>query len=191
MRKIISFDTLPVQNYQELPYFHGDDLFEENGYIVPNTPIKITKSQFMKQTKERKHIMKGTPISKIHLKYLSIEKKKSENEYEELYTEFETLVSRFQANKISNPYIKPPIELIAQSKYKEFQFIIFDSDLDLDHMFELEKYIKNLNKEICFLSNIVIEYKSKLFAFIIESMKDYSKRHNIRYTSLSHNFKHS
>jgi hypothetical protein len=157
----------------------GPDKFEEYGSYVEEN--KLTRSQFIRRSRSERSRMEGSPLTKIHSRYLHIEKKRAEEEYEELYCEFETLVSRYKANAAFNPSILPTKELQCYEQYKEFKFVNFDTELYIDHIIALEEYIKSLNKEIFLLSNIIVEFKPKLFAFISNSMKEYSKKHNIEH----------
>ena len=177
MRQITTIDMLP-----------GTDKFEEYGAYGEEN--KLTRSQFIRRSRSGRSRMEGSPLVKIHSRYLHIEKKKAEEEYEELYCEFETLVSRYKANVTFNPSIIPTKELQYYEQYKEFKYVNFDTELHIDHIIELEEYIKSLNKEIFLLSNIIVEYKSKLFVFISASIKEYSKRHNIEH-ALPKFIKHS
>ena len=182
MRKITTINMLPgPDKFEEYGVYGGCGVSEEN---------KLTRSQFVRRSRSERSRMEGSPLAKIHSRYLHIEKKKSEDEYEELYCEFENLVSRFKANAAFNPAITPTRELQYYEQYKEFKFVNFETELHIDHIIELEEYIKNLNKEIFLLSNIIIEYKSNLFTFISNSMKEYSKKHNIEH-ALPKVIKHS
>lgn len=170
------------------------DKFEEYGEYgecgAYGEENKLTRSKFIRRSRSERSRMEGSPLTKIHSRYLYIEMKKSEDEYEELYCEFETLVSRYKANVAFNPSILPTKELQQYEQYKEFKFVNFDTETHIDHILKLEEYIKNLNKEIFVLSNIIIEYKSKLFVFISNSMKEYSKKYNIEH-ALPKSIKHS
>ena len=149
MRKITTIDMLP-----------GPDKFEEYGVCgAYGEENKLTRSQFVRRSRSERSRMEGSPLAKIHSRYLHIEKKKSEDEYEELYCEFETLISRYKANATFNPSILPTKELQQYEQYKEFKFVNFDTELHIDHIIELEEYIKNLNKEINIPTNIAEDLK--------------------------------